>query len=178
MTARLGVRRGAGGSLVLGTRLRKRLGYAAGFVVLAIALALNLDVRRDFGPKRAPLTVLYGMLLAATLVAALHDRVLTVEPDGRGIRIEGRLAGRPMAHQRLQVAARAEVRLRRDGRVHVLEVDTVDAAWVVDTSSWRSDLEPMGKELAAALGLPFHGPPAGDRTVPGRAGDLRDSGKR
>jgi hypothetical protein len=158
MTARLRARRSEGGRLVLVSKVRKRLSFAATFAILAVALVMNLDPARDFAPTRAPLTVLYGLVLAATLHQALSDEILTADGAGRVVRRDRRLAGHIVRRSEYALPPSAEVRLRREGRgPYVLEMDTTDGVVPVDTSSWRTELEPIGRDLAAALGLVFRG---------------------
>jgi hypothetical protein len=161
VTARLAVRRRGPQRLVLVTKLRKRMGFGVGFALLLVAMLVSFDAGRDLTAERAPLTVLYVLLLLGSLGGCLATRVFVAEAGVAELVSEQRVAGLRIRLERLPVAGGAEVRVRRvsEGRgVFVLEVGPESGATVLDSSSWRSELEPTGRLVAEVLGIPFRAP--------------------
>lgn len=155
MMARYGLRRGAAG-VCLATKTRRRLGFLLGFLVLLGAAVAGFDPTADLQPSRLPLTLLYLALLLSSLGGALSSQIVLAAPGE--LRFERRCAGLRIGLRRCPVEDGAEVRLSRlsaERTGYALEVGPPGNATPVDASSWKSELEPMGRELAAALGVPF-----------------------
>jgi hypothetical protein len=158
MTATLRVASSKEGGFCLRTRLWKRLRYALAAGLLVAALAVGLDLRGDFSPERAPGSVLYLALLAGATVASLADRVVAVEREPRALVVSHRILGRVYRTVRHEIPDGTPIRLRKEKRnLFVLEVTTQDTPIVLDASSWKTELDPMGRRAAEALGLPYEG---------------------
>jgi hypothetical protein len=158
VTARYALRAGPDGTLILVSKPRKRVAFAFGFLLLLGALAAGFDAATDLSAARAPLTVLYFVLLVSSLGGALSAKKTTVAPGVRHIPVRRTMAGLPFGREGIAVRPDAEVRITRSAGARApysLELWHPDGATVLDSSSWRGELEPMGRRIAATLGIPF-----------------------
>jgi len=157
MTARFGMKRLAWG-VRLETRLLQRLGFLAGFLILTLGMVAGLDPDRDFSGPRAPLTLAYIAAMLACLAAAVAVRVLEVDGTTRELRTAWRVARLKVARRVRPVEEGALLRLRKlreERALFRLELEVGSGCFVIDTSSWRSELEPLGREISSLLRLPF-----------------------
>lgn len=158
MTARYALRGGPDGTLILVSKPRKRVAFAFGFLLLLGSLAAGFDAATDLSASRAPFTVLYFVLLVSTLGGALSVKKATVAPGVRHIPVRRTIAGLPFGREEITVRPGTEARITRSAGARApysLELWHPDGTTVLDSSSWRSELDPMGRRIAATLGIPF-----------------------
>lgn len=162
---------------MLVTRPRKRAGFALGFLLLLGAAVVGFDASKDFSASRAPLTILSFALTAACLGGALSTRATAVTPGARRISTERRLAGIRIGGESFDLVAGSGLRITRPGGErgpYSLELNHRGGVAVLDSSSWLSELEPVGRRIAETLSIPFSAPRPPGGGVAGRgAGMLR-----
>lgn len=140
------------------TKLTKRTEYAAALALLGVSMGVGWDPARDLSAERAPWTVLYIAVMAGCLVGTVAHRVVTVGRDPRVLSVERRVAGLVLRTERHLVAEDAVVWLQSGRRPRfVLSIRSGGAVVTLDGSSWKSELEPMARALAAALGVGYEG---------------------
>ena len=158
MTARYSLRPGPAGGLVLVSKARRRATFALGLVLLVGGFVVGFDPSTELSADRAPLTVLYAILMLSCLGGSLCARRLAVEPGAGKIAVRLTIAALPVALRQIEIREGTELRLTRvpgTRAPYSLELWHPDGATVLDSSSWRSELEPMGRRIAATLGIPF-----------------------
>lgn len=161
MTARYALRTAPDGTLLLATRARKRAGFALGFLLLVGATAAGFDPTRDLSGSRAPLTILVWTVGLACLGAALATRRTTIDPCHRTIVTERRVAGLRLGGERVELGGSGGLRISRPGGErgpYQLELEHAGGTLSLDSSSWLSELEPVGRRIAEALDLPLASP--------------------
>jgi hypothetical protein len=158
MTARYALRHGTDGGCLLVSKPRKRAAFAVGFALLLVGLLVGFDPATDLAPPRAPFTVLYLLLMLACLGGSLSVTTASVAPGARQIQVRRKISGVPAGGESIEVAAGSELAVRRSSGErgpYSLELRSGGEARVLDSSSWVSELEPMGRAVAGTLGIPF-----------------------